>query len=168
MGFPCPTSSIAWTNAESLSAAHLETNGSKHEEFVKYMHSKLSSDIVNKIRGILFNTLWLSNAICRHRSGSTLVKVMAWCLATPSHYLNQCWFIIKCVPWHSTENIFTISVHGRNPQHVFQDSILKLLPHLPGDNGLISNVPILGCNCCMFPHFHFRNTLGDNEIHVSW
>ena len=26
----------------------------------------------------------------RHRTGSTLAQVMAWCLASPSHYLNQC------------------------------------------------------------------------------
>ena len=34
-----------------------------------------------------------------HGSGSTLVQVMAWCLTAPSHYLNQCWFIISKVQW---------------------------------------------------------------------
>ena len=28
-----------------------------------------------------------------HRSGSTLVQVMAYCLTAPSHYLNECWLI---------------------------------------------------------------------------
>ena len=37
------------------------------------------------------NTLWPSDAIWWHRSGSTLAQVMAWCLKAPSHYLNQCW-----------------------------------------------------------------------------
>ena len=31
------------------------------------------------------------NVICRHRSGSILTKVIACCLAAPSHYPNQCW-----------------------------------------------------------------------------
>ena len=32
-----------------------------------------------------FNSLWLSDAIWWHRSGSTLAKVMACCLMAPSH-----------------------------------------------------------------------------------
>ena len=45
------------------------------------------------------NWLWPSNAVWRHRSGSTLAHVMACWLTTPSHYLNmlnqscQCWLI---------------------------------------------------------------------------
>ena len=35
------------------------------------------------------NSLWHSDAIWRQRSGSTLAKVMACCLTSPSHYLNQ-------------------------------------------------------------------------------
>ena len=40
------------------------------------------------------NSLWLSDIIWRHRSGSTLAQVLACCLAAPSHYLNQCWLKI--------------------------------------------------------------------------
>ena len=48
--------------------------------------------------------LWLTDAISWwHRSGSTLVQVMPWCLATPSHYLNQYWLLIKSVLCHSHE-----------------------------------------------------------------
>ena len=36
------------------------------------------------------NSLWLSDAIWQHRSGSTLAQVMACCLTAPSHCLNQC------------------------------------------------------------------------------
>ena len=32
-----------------------------------------------------------------HRSRSTLTKVMAYCLMTPSHYLNQCQLIVSKV-----------------------------------------------------------------------
>ena len=53
------------------------------------------------------NSLWLSDAIWRQRSESTLAPVMAWCLTAPSHYLNQCWLIITKVEWHSSMDIFT-------------------------------------------------------------
>ena len=36
------------------------------------------------------NSLRLTVATWRHRSGSTLAQVMACCLMAPSHYLNQC------------------------------------------------------------------------------
>ena len=39
--------------------------------------------------------MWRNDAIWRHRSGSTVAQVMACCLTAPSHYLNQCWLIIK-------------------------------------------------------------------------
>ena len=54
----------------------------------------------------LINLLWPSDTIWRHRSGSTVAYVMAWCLTTPSHYLNQCWLIISKVQWHSCEGMF--------------------------------------------------------------
>ena len=44
-------------------------------------------------------------------SGSTLAQVKAGCLTAPSHYLNQCWLIIKDVLWHSTVTNFTRSAH---------------------------------------------------------
>ena len=53
------------------------------------------------------NSLWPRDVIWRHRSGSTLVQVMACCLTAPSHYLNQCWLIISKVQRHSSECNFT-------------------------------------------------------------
>ena len=44
------------------------------------------------------NSLWPSDATEHQGSGSTLAQVMACCLTAPSHYLNQCWFIINEVP----------------------------------------------------------------------
>ena len=44
------------------------------------------------------NSLWPGHAIWQHKSGSTLDQVMACCLTAPSHYLNQCWLIIKGGP----------------------------------------------------------------------
>ena len=40
---------------------------------------------------MLFNSLWPSDTIWWHRSGSTLAQVMACCHQAPSHYLIQCW-----------------------------------------------------------------------------
>ena len=42
-----------------------------------------------------------------HRSGSTIAHVRACCLTAPSHYLNQCWLIIRGVLWHSPDGSFT-------------------------------------------------------------
>ena len=53
------------------------------------------------------NSLGPSDPIWRHRSGSTLVQVMACCLTAPSHYLNQCWLIITKVQGHSSDGSFT-------------------------------------------------------------
>ena len=47
---------------------------------------------------------------CRHRSGSRLVRVMACHPMAPCHYsiyLNQSWFLISAVLWHSPESNFT-------------------------------------------------------------
>ena len=38
-----------------------------------------------------FRSIRLCAIIWHHRTGSTLVQVMAWCLTAPSHNLNQCW-----------------------------------------------------------------------------
>ena len=53
-----------------------------HNFCQEWTHSNLS---------IQMNSLRPSDAIWRHRNGSTLVKVMLCCLMAPSHYLNQCW-----------------------------------------------------------------------------
>ena len=41
------------------------------------------------------NSLWPSDAICRHRSTTILAYVLVYCLTGQSHYLNQYWFIIR-------------------------------------------------------------------------
>ena len=52
-------------------------------------------------------SLWPSDTIWRHKSGSTLAHVMACCLTAPSHYPNQCWLFTRKVQWHSSECNFT-------------------------------------------------------------
>ena len=64
-----------------------------------------------------FNSLWPSDAIWRHRSMSTLAQVMACCLTSPSHYLNQCWLMISEVLQHSPDGNFT-----ENTSHICEAS----------------------------------------------
>ena len=76
----------------------------KMNDVIKPGHeSKLSviQTTMDLMSGWWFNLLW------QHRSGSTLDQVMACCLMAPSHYLNQCWLIIKEVLWHSPKGNFT-------------------------------------------------------------
>ena len=48
--------------------------------------------------------------------GPTLAQVMTCCLTAPSHYLNQCWLIIKEVHWHSSEGNFRRDTSAINHQ----------------------------------------------------
>ena len=61
----------------------------------------------NQVWWSLVNSLWPSDTVWLHRSGSTLAQVMACCLMAPSHYLNQCWLMISEVLWHSPDSNFT-------------------------------------------------------------
>ena len=65
--------------------------------FIYRMYHIWKSNVYN------YYTLWPSEAITLHKSGSTLVQVMACCLAAPSHYPNQCWLIISKI--HDTHLI---------------------------------------------------------------
>ena len=61
------------------------------------------------------NSLWPGDSIWQHRSGSTMVHVMACCLAAPSHYLNQYCLIITiefCGThlWLISQDVFKISI----------------------------------------------------------
>ena len=81
------------------------------------------------------NSLWPNDTIWWHKSGSTLAQVMACCLTTPSHYLNQYWLVISKVQWHSSAILQEI------PQpSVIEISLkityLKFCSNLPGANEL--------------------------------
>ena len=60
-----------------------------------------------------------------HRFGSILGQAMASCLTAPSHYLTQCWLIIKCVLWYSPMNNFIRNTLELNPKHMFGDCSLQ-------------------------------------------
>ena len=55
----------------------------------------------------LINSLWPSDAIWRHRSGSSLTQVMPCCQMAWHNYQNQCWLIVSEFLWHLPEGSFT-------------------------------------------------------------
>ena len=72
------------------------------------------------------NSLWPSDTIWWQRSGSTLAQVMACCLMTPSHYLNQCWLIISEVQWHSYYGDFTRDASTISHWNPFENYMSKI------------------------------------------
>ena len=58
-------------------------------------HHHYPQDYLTLAFGLLINSLWPSDTMWRHISGSTLAQVMVCYLTAPSHYLNQCWLIIS-------------------------------------------------------------------------
>ena len=67
--------------------------------------------LINKWR---LNSSWPNNATWFHISRSTLAQVMACYLVAPSHYLKQCWLILKGVLRYSPEGNFTRNAHKLN------------------------------------------------------
>ena len=57
-------------------------------------------------------THWSQINTWQYTSASTLVQIMARCLMAPSHYLSQCWLIVKGVLWHSSE-VISQDVHKK-------------------------------------------------------
>ena len=62
-----------------------------------------------------------TNAIWRHMSGSTLVKVMAWCLMAPCHYPNQFSLVLSEVLRHPPEYNFTGNGQDTYPWYEFEN-----------------------------------------------
>ena len=106
---------------------------------------------------MLINSLRPSEAIWRHRCGSTLAQVMACCLMAPSHYLNQCWLVISEVQWGNDINIRAISQEMPQPSVTkicLKITCLKFHSNFPGANELI---PVLVlCVCFFFITFQFH------------
>ena len=51
------------------------------------------------------------NTIWPHRSGSILVKLVVYCLTTPSHYLNHCHYTIANTFCYNLYVVLTTKVH---------------------------------------------------------
>ena len=94
---------------------------------------------------LMINSLWPSDAIWWHRSGSAPAQVMACCLMAPSHYLNQCRHhqrcsvvFIRAISQVVMKLICTIFLEITLLKS--QSALLKSQPHLLGDNELTSKM----------------------------
>ena len=85
------------------------------------------------LSAMIIDWLWPSDAIWRHRYGSTLYQVVACCLTVPSHYMNKSWFATKKVTWYPPENNFT--------RDSLKSTWIKFISKLSGTNDLMT----LGC-----------------------
>ena len=85
--------------------------------------------------------MWPSDAICRHRSGSTLAQVMAWCHQATSHYLNQCWFIISEISWHSPGGTCRGNMEDIYPWYDFEKYQFKIAATFPRGQWVNSLAP---------------------------
>ena len=90
-----------------------------------------------------FNSLRPSDAIWRQWSWTTLAQIMACCLTAPSHYLNQCWLIIRGVLWHTSESSFAGIAQGIDSGYEFEKDILKNIFKSP--RGQWVNVVLMDC-----------------------
>ena len=73
------------------------------------VYTKWSPSVRLYWHSIAMLTHWRLGTIWPRRTWSASVQVMAWCLMTPSHDLNQCWLIISGILWNSHRTNFTAS-----------------------------------------------------------
>ena len=92
-----------------------------------------------------------------HRTWSTLVQVMAWCLTAPSHYLNQCWLIISEFSWHL---LSSGQFHRKCSKKSFLDVSLKIINWLispwtkwPPSSGRHFQMHFLEWKCINFDYY---------------
>ena len=87
---------FTWTKSVVLPTGPLVTNSSQIQIKIPYFtFKKLCLKMWAKLcpfwlRVLWVNSLWPSDVIWCWRSKSTLVQLMTWCLAAPSHHLHQC------------------------------------------------------------------------------
>ena len=60
----------------------------------------------------LGSTLTRGGPVTSYGSWLTSSHIMACCLTVPSHYLNECWILIREARWHSSESNSTLSNQG--------------------------------------------------------
>ena len=102
-------------------------NEHDYKKDLKSIHNHASESATNTH----INSWRPSDTIWRHRSGSTLAEVMACCLTTPSHNLNQCLFIINGVLWYSPYNNFTGSAWDINSWYEFVNHDFEITATYP-------------------------------------
>ena len=73
--------------------------------------------------------------------GQYWLKVMACCLTAPSHYLNQCWFIINCILWQLPDNNLTGNAQDITPWNKFEHHNLKITHTSPMEQW-VNSIPL--------------------------
>ena len=116
-----------------------------------------------------YSSLWLNDAICRHKPGSTLAQVMAWRLTAPSHYMNQCWFIIlsssgihlRAISWDVAQPLI-IAIENYLSKISFESprSQWLTMPFMWYLGGVIKCFDLLSCRSC-------RNITSYGQISVA-
>ena len=107
----------------------------------KMSHSRIS----RWYTWLIVNSWWPTDDIWQHKSGSTLVQVMACCLTAPSLSLYQCWLIINYVQRHSSDDNFTCNTSVINHQWVNQQQYYTVLKYWHLDSFQVS------CTCYLWP-----------------
>ena len=131
--------------------------------FVIFLRSPWTLNCNIKLVTVLFNSLWPSDTIWRHRSESTLVQVLACCLTAPSHHLNQCWLIVSKVQRHSAERNFT--KNNSNTKVSLKITYPKFYSNLPGTKELITQGNIV--NICLCYHITKRLIVNAIDMWLS-
>ena len=108
-----------------------------------------------ELHNLAFNSLRPSDAIWRQWFWTTLAQVMACCLTAPSHYLNQCWLIIRGVLWHTSESSFAGIAQGIDSGYEFEKDILKNIFKSPRGQWVKLPVHKL-CRCYSFIYSMYR------------
>ena len=131
----------------------------------------------------LLKKMWPSDAIWRHRSGSTLAQVMAGCLTAPSHYLKQCWLIISYADWHSSGGNFAKDTSATNHWNQLENYFSQISFKSPRGQwvkmsfGQISYIATttgyeffyLCCRACHAADFSgYRGKMGPCQYQMSW
>ena len=115
------------------------------------------------IVSILLNSLRPSDAIWRQWSWTTLAQVMACCLTAPSHYLNQCWLIIRGVLWHTSESSFAGIAQGIDSGYEFEKDILKNIFKSPRGQWVKIDSVITASQCIWCDLKDFDKCIGYNN-----
>ena len=92
-----------------------------------WLHLETTRKLYGYRLSIHFNSLRPSDAIWRQWFWTTLAQVMACCLTAPSHYLNQCWLIIRRVLWHTSGSSFAGIAQGIDSGYEFEKDIMKII-----------------------------------------
>ena len=93
-------------------ASELSCQASKFYLFFMFESSQRRDSIQQVLKTLMH---WLA----------TLAQVMAWCLAAPSHYLNQYWYIFSEVLWHSHES-FMVNAQATILYNEFEHYTFKI------------------------------------------